>query len=149
MFEEDSDWIGLETFSTYCLTNNINDFYPKPQRCNHQVLGVSNVPTDITYRGQAAYVITDNADDTHTLHVPEMYFCATIPYQVLLPQRLDKQWRANMLGTVSESTSSTGTVMQWKNMRDTQFTKTIMHSKRSSVPMFLTKLTRFRLFQHK
>jgi hypothetical protein len=128
MFKEDSDWIGLDTFSTNCLTNIINDFYPKPQRCNHRVLGVSNVPTDITYRGQVAYTITDDNGSTHKLHVPEMYYCATIPYRVPSPQCLDRQWRAHKLGTVCESTSGSGTVLHWTNMRGTQFTKTILHS---------------------
>jgi GAG-pre-integrase domain len=77
-----------------------------------------------------------------------MYYCATIQYRVLYPQCLDTQWRANKLGTVSESTSSTGTVLQWTNRKGSQFTKTIIHSEQSSVPMFLTKPTKkkFRRF---
>jgi hypothetical protein len=83
LFEEDCDWIVVDTFLTYCLTNNMNDFYPKPQHCNHRVLVVSNTPRNITYGGQAAYTVTDNNGSTHVLHVPEMYYCATIPYRVL------------------------------------------------------------------
>jgi flagellar biosynthesis protein FliP len=52
MFEEDSDWIGLDTFSAWLI---INDFYPKSQRCNHRVLGVSNVPTNILWAGSVHY----------------------------------------------------------------------------------------------
>jgi hypothetical protein len=35
LFEPDSHWIGLDTFSTYCLTNDINDFTIKHQECHH------------------------------------------------------------------------------------------------------------------
>jgi hypothetical protein len=99
LFQTDSDWIGIDTFSTYCLTNNISDFYENPTRCNHQVLGVSSVPTSITHKGEVKYIVTDYQGSTHALRVPEMYYCPGIPYRVLSPQSLDKQWRTHRIGT--------------------------------------------------
>jgi hypothetical protein len=139
LFESDSDWIGVDTFSTYCMTNNINDFVMKPERCNHQVLGVSNIPTSITHKGEVSYKITDDLGCTHIFRVPEMYYCPTVPYRVLSPQSIDKQWRLRKISTVSERTSSQGTVLYWTNKKGNEYTKTIKHNERSSVPMFLTQ----------
>jgi hypothetical protein len=102
-------------------------------------LDVSSVPTSITYKGEVKYIVTDDQGNTHALRVLEMYYCPSIPYRVLSPQSLDKQWRTHRIGTVSEQTSSDGTILYWTNKKGTQYSKTIKHSDRSSVPMFLTK----------
>jgi hypothetical protein len=100
---------------------------------------VSNVPTSITHKGEASYKITDDLGCTHVFHVPEMYYCPTVPYRVLSPQSLDKQWRLCKMGTVSEGTSSKSTILYWTNKRGTEYTKLIKQNDKSSVPMFLTQ----------
>jgi hypothetical protein len=108
LFEHDSNWVGVDTFSTYCLTNDLKDFSRRPTRCNHQVLGVSNTPTAITHKGQVTYVVTDDEGRTCPIHVPAMYYCPSIPYRVISPQNLDKQLWANNVGTLSEHMNSDG-----------------------------------------
>jgi hypothetical protein len=127
----------VDTFSTYCISNNIFDFIVKPEKCNHQVLGVKIVPTNITHKGEASYKITDDFGCIHAFRVLEMYYCPMVPYQVLSPQSIDKQWRLRKMGTVSEKTSSEGTVLYWTNKKGNEYTKLIRRNERSSVPMFL------------
>jgi hypothetical protein len=121
--------IGLE-----CLTNDLSDFSRKPTRCNRSVLGVSKVPTSITHRGEATDTVTDDLGRDHKLVVPEIYYCPTLPYRVLSPQSLDRQWRAKCMGTISESTNSNKTVLQWTSREGKQYSKSIIHSPRSAVP---------------
>jgi hypothetical protein len=49
------------------------------------------------------------------IKVETISYCPTIPYRVLSPQALDRQWRAHSMGTLSDLTDSTKTVLQWTN----------------------------------
>jgi hypothetical protein len=77
-----------------------------------------------------------------------MYYCPSVPYRVISPQNLDKQLRANKLGTLSEHTSSEGTTLCWTTKKGVTHKKNIIHSDRSSVPMFLAKpsMRRYKAF---
>jgi hypothetical protein len=40
--EVDSTWLGIDTLSTYCMTNDLNDFIGKTKPINEKVTGVSS-----------------------------------------------------------------------------------------------------------
>jgi hypothetical protein len=105
--------IGIDTLSTYCLTNNLNDFSGTTIDLNERVLGVSDTEARITKKGHGIFYILDDQGMKCELEIPELYYCDTVPYRILSPQHLDLMWRTEGIGTFQEHTDSTGTKLTW------------------------------------
>ena len=97
----DQNWLGIDTFSTYCMTNNKDDFTTTPTRIHANVTGVSGESTaTISLHGPGTFFVMDELGAVCPLQIPDLYYCATVPYRLLSPQHLDKVWRAQGLGTM-------------------------------------------------
>ena len=81
----DSVPIGIDTLSTYCMTNDLGDFQGTPESCTCSVLGVNNNTAVISKRGTGSYKILDQNGMSHTWIIPDLYYCATTPYRVISP----------------------------------------------------------------
>ena len=137
-YHPDSIEIGIDTLSTYCLTNNLQDFEGETIQSKGRVLGVSNTMTEVTRRGTATFQICDDTGMIHNWIIPELYYCASTPYRVISPQHLDACWRKHKIGKLTEATSSEGTILQWSTTDGNQYYKTLRHKKNSKVPLMHT-----------
>jgi hypothetical protein len=84
----DSVPIGIDTLSTYCMTNDLADFCGTPKDCTCKVLGVNNTTELISKISIGSYTILDQSGMRHTWVIPELYYCLTTPYRVISPQHL-------------------------------------------------------------
>jgi hypothetical protein len=132
--EVDSTWLGIDTLSTYCMTNDLNDFIGKMKPMNEMVAGVSSNKASITAKGSGIFKNQDDQGVTCNIYVPELYYCESVPYKVLSPQHLDCTWRARRIGTFSEATDEVGILLMWKD-KSREHTKRVVHTGRSGIPL--------------
>ena len=138
-FYPDSVEIGIDTLSTYCLTNDMDDFTSKPIRCTGNVMGINSTSASISYNGTATYKVVDGNGMVHDWIIPEIYYCASTPYRVISPQHLDSCWHKRKMGRLNETTSSKGTLIKWLDANRRSFQLFIKHSNRSNVPILHTQ----------
>jgi hypothetical protein len=69
---EDSTWLGVDTLSTYCITNDENDFVGKTQDVSAGITGISGTDSkaSITKTGSGVFKILDDLGETCTIPVP-------------------------------------------------------------------------------
>jgi Reverse transcriptase (RNA-dependent DNA polymerase) len=137
-YDSDSVLIGIDTLSTYCLTNNTSDFDASPTPIHEDVRGVSNLPAHVTLKGKGTYKILDDNGVLHVFQIPELYYCKTVPYRVISPQHLDRMWKQKKIGRMKEVTNSECTIISWSNNNGKVFQKTIDHKNTSEVPLMRT-----------
>ena len=135
----DQNWLGIDTFSTYCMTNNKDDFTSTPTRIHANVTGVSGESTaTISLHGPGTFFVMDELGAVCPLQIPDLYYCATVPYRLLSPQHLDKVWRAQGLGTMRSSTEHAGTTLYWTDNTGKEHAKHIQHTSKSGLPLCYT-----------
>jgi GAG-pre-integrase domain len=136
---ENSTWLGIDTLSTYCLTNDMADFVGKPTREATSIDGIGGkASSTITYVGRGTFRIVDDLGETCEIPVPNLCYCKTVPYKIISPQHLDKCWRELGIGTFGERTDATGTIIEWNVHDRITHTKTISHATRSGIPVCYT-----------
>jgi hypothetical protein len=136
--ELDSTWLGIDMLSTYCMTNDKEDFVGHTKPMDEKVLGVSNDRAKITMYGEGRYLIQDDQGVQCELPISESYYCESVPYKVLSPQHIDKLWRGEGTGTFSEVTDSCSTIIMWQYSNGTKHTKRISHTNKSGIPLCQT-----------
>lgn len=152
-YDTDSYWIGVDTMSSYCITNSMMDFIGKPKQIKLRVRGVSQQLANITYVGTGQYSVLDNTGKRHDLSIPVLYYCSTMPFRILSPQHLGQLWEKQRIGRLFETTNATATKLIWsyQNNNDKVYQKTILHHINSKVPLmksapgfrnYITKTTR-------
>jgi hypothetical protein len=123
------------------MTNDLRGFQGTPESCTCSVLGVNNNTAVISKRGTGSYTVLDQDGMSHTWIIPDLYYCATTPYQVISPQHLDSCWKRDKIGRFSEATSSDGTLIEWSRNDGRKYYKIINHNPRSNVPIIHTEPT--------
>jgi hypothetical protein len=84
---EGTNLIGIDTLSTYCLTNDMSDFDPSTVReVHHKVTGMGGENRSvISHEGAGTFKLRDDNGTTRTLSVPELFYCSTVPYKIISP----------------------------------------------------------------
>jgi Reverse transcriptase (RNA-dependent DNA polymerase) len=133
----DSSWLGIDTFSTYCMTNDMNDFDGKPTAIHKTATGVlgSSKKAIISYYGPGTFYIMDDAGEICPIQMTELYFCDTVPYRLISPHHLDTMWRQYKQGEFTSTTNNNGTLLTWVDKFGSKHTKTIKHTNKSHVPL--------------
>jgi hypothetical protein len=67
--EIDSSWLGIDTLSTYCMTNDLNDFVGRSTPTNEKVSGVSSTKASITRK----FTVLDDEGVQCELYIPVLY----------------------------------------------------------------------------
>jgi hypothetical protein len=135
---QENQYIGIDTLSTYCITNNMLDLVNNVRKIQEKVKGISDEEATITAVGQGVLHLLDDLGEECEIMIPELYYCSTSPYRIISPQHLDKLWRENKLGEFMESTNSTGTQIQWVDHTGRKHTKAIKDSDSSGIPVCTT-----------
>jgi hypothetical protein len=129
--------IGIDTLSTYCLTNDMTDFDSdtiKP--VHHHVTGIAGKnSSSISYEGAGKFKIMDDDGQVRTIPLPELYYCSTVPYKIISPQHIDQCWRKSKIGTFSTSTDGNGTMLVWTDQNKKRYVKTVPHCDKSNIPV--------------
>ncbi len=137
----DHSWLGIDTLSTYCMTNDVNDFNGTPTKIHKEVTGIMGDSTQgaVSLQGTGTFHIMDDAGQICALPIHDLHYCATAPYRILSPQRIDKEWRLRNLGTMQSTTDSVaGTILKWTDSQDITHRKTIPHTSKSGLPLCYT-----------
>jgi hypothetical protein len=132
---EENKYIGIDTLSTYCMTNSLEDFIETPRSTNQSVTGISDSSARITKIGKGHFYILDDLGMKCELVIPELYYCRTAPYRIISPQHLDKMWRESQMGWFEEATNSQYTIIRWEDEYGDTHVKTIKHTTTSGVPV--------------
>jgi hypothetical protein len=137
---KNSTWLGIDTFSTYCLTNDQRDIIEGTgSEVSDNVTGTGGKKSStITYEGAGTFRIIYDTGQTYELPVPELYCCPTVAYRILTPQHLDQCWRSTGLGTVTTTTNGDGTTLMWKDSTGTRQKKAIPLTGKSNIPICYT-----------
>jgi hypothetical protein len=136
---ENSTWVEIDTFSTYCLTNEMKDFSSPSNRVRANVTGVAGKDSStITYQGEGVFRVVDDYGETCKIPIPYLYYCETVPYKVISPRHLDKCWKETGTGKFKSTTSSESMVIEWTDARGNEHTKTISHTTKSGIPVCYT-----------
>ncbi len=133
-------WLGIDTFSTFCMTNSSTDFEGNPKKTHKKVTGVlgEEQKATITLHGPGNFFIMDDAGEICKIYIPDLYYCETVPYRLLSPQHIDRVWKENKMGSMKSTTDNTGTVLQWTDTTGTAHVKTIPHTSISHLPICYT-----------
>jgi hypothetical protein len=137
---ENTEFIGIDTLSTYCLTNNLEDIIASTRKqVSHNVTGIAGKNSSvISYEGAGTFKLVDDTGHMCTIPVPELYYCSSVPYRIISPQHLDQCWRKLDLGTFSTKMDGDGTVLLWMNSSGREYQKTVPHSEDSNIPVCST-----------
>jgi hypothetical protein len=46
-YDSDSTWIGIDSLSTYCITNSMHDFTEKPTKIKRLIKGINDTPAHV------------------------------------------------------------------------------------------------------
>ena len=137
-YDTDSKWLGIDSLSTYCITNDMKDYVQDPTPISREVRGIQSSPAIITYVGVGKFSITDELGQICELPVDRLYYCSSAPVKILSPQHLDKMWRAQHKNNKFEATvNSDGCTIRWK-LDNTVHTKFIKIDGRTGVPVCKT-----------
>ncbi len=133
-------WLGIDTFSTFCMTNDKTDFKGTPKNTHKPVTGVlgNDNKALISLYGPGTFYIMDDAGESCDIEIPDLHYCATVPYRLLSPQHVDRVWRQHGMGTMKSTTDTTGTVLEWTDSTGSYHTKTIQHTSQSNLPLCYT-----------
>jgi hypothetical protein len=135
-YDSDSAWIGIDSLSTYCITNSMNDYINKPTPIRQNIKGINDTPAQITGVGRGCYKILDNKGRQHTFVIDKLYYCATSPMKILSPQHLDMMWKAkDPQHRLMSAVDSDGCILRWTRQQK-EFTKFIPINPKTGVPMF-------------
>jgi Reverse transcriptase (RNA-dependent DNA polymerase) len=137
-FYEEHKNIGIDTLSTYCMTNCIKDYIETPRNTYQSIKGISDSSAAVTKIGEGNFVLLDDQGMKCKIRIPELYYCSTAPYRIISPQHLDSMWRERGIGTFKESTCGTHTKISWVDEYGDSHTKTINHTTKSGVPVCVT-----------
>jgi hypothetical protein len=102
---EEHKQVGIDTLSTYCMTNSLEDFIEKPRSTSQAVTGISDSSARITKVGKGHFYLLDDLGMKCEIVVPELYYCSTAPYRIISPQHLDNMWREARMGSFEEATN--------------------------------------------
>jgi GAG-pre-integrase domain len=134
-YDSDSYEVGIDTLSTYCMTNDIRDIQSNASRVRCMVKGINGL-APVKCKGTGCIKVLDDKGQLHNFIIHELYYCPTLPFRVISPQHLDKMWRRNGIGSLQEVTNSEKTQLIWKDKHDKQYTLTIKHNTVKGVPIF-------------
>ena len=113
-YDSDSTWVGIDSLSTYCITNDVNDYTEPPSAIRREVRGIQKDPAFITFVGKGSFRITEEGGATVELPVDKLYYCSSAPVKILSPQHLDKMFRKkNNKNYFRASVDSDGCNIQW------------------------------------
>jgi hypothetical protein len=115
--------LGIDSLSTYCMTNNIQDFSEPPRSIKLKVIGISNYLESVTKVGRGSFRSLDDDGMMCIVLVPELYYCSTPPYRIISPQHLDRTWRTEGTGTFAEATCRQHTRIRWTAEYEDKHTK--------------------------
>jgi hypothetical protein len=93
-YDSDSAWIGVNSLSTYCITNSMQDYISKPTPIRQNIKGINATPAQTTCVGKGSYQILDSRGRHHKFIINKLYYCATSPMKILSPQHLDQIWKS-------------------------------------------------------
>ena len=134
----ENKFIGIDTLSTYCMTNCMDDYINKPRSIQQAVTGISDSLAAVTKIGKGIFHVLDDQGMKCQIPVPELYYCSTAPYRIISPQHLDATWRQAGVGTFQECTNAQYTKIQWDDEYGETHVKTIKHTTKSGVPVCAT-----------
>jgi hypothetical protein len=136
-YDSDSSWIGIDSLSTYCITNSMEDFSRRPMAIKTQIKGINDTPAHVTFVGKGNFKLLDCKGQQHKFEIEKLYYCATKPMKILSPQHLDKMWKEKDSGhrLISSVDSDGCGVLRWIH-QNKSFKKFIPIDKRTGVPMF-------------
>ena len=137
-YDTDSKWVGIDSLSTYCITNDMSDFSKDPTPIRREVRGIQSEPALITYVGVGRFKITDELGQVCELPVERLYYCKSAPVKILSPQHLDKMWREQNKKNKFEATiNSDGCVINW-TLNGSYHNKIIKIDGKTGVPVCKT-----------
>jgi Reverse transcriptase (RNA-dependent DNA polymerase) len=135
-YDSDSSWIGIDSLSTYCITNSVHDFTEPPTKIRQLIKGINSTPAHVTNVGKGVFKILDSQGRHHNFQIDKLYYCATSPMKIISPQHLDKMWKnKNSSHRLMSAVDSDGCMLQW-TYKNKIFNKFIPINKRTGVPMF-------------
>jgi hypothetical protein len=71
-YDTDSQWIGVDSLSTYCITNDMNDFIEKPTKIRQLIKGINDTPAQVTYVGKGLYKLSDDNGKQHNFIIDRL-----------------------------------------------------------------------------
>jgi hypothetical protein len=77
---EDCTWLGIDTLSTYCITNDLQDFTTTTIDVNEGVTGIGGKKSKsatITKEGSGVFKIVDDLGVTCKIPIPRLFYCKT------------------------------------------------------------------------
>jgi hypothetical protein len=117
--------IGIDTLTTYCMTNCMNDYIQEPRDTKQAITGISDSTAMVTKVGKGIFNILDDMGMKCQIPIPELYYCSTAPYRIISPQHLDAMWQEQGMGTFEESTNGKHTRIKWIDELGHSHSKTI------------------------
>ena len=82
-YDSDSTWVGIDSLSTYCITNDVNDYTEPPSAIRREVKGIQQDPALITIKGKGKFRIVEQGGATVELLVDQLYYCNSAPVKIL------------------------------------------------------------------
>jgi hypothetical protein len=135
-YDSDSKWIGVDSLSTYCITNSMSDFIEKPKPIRRKIKGINDAPAQLTCVGKGIFKILDSKGRQHKFYIDKLYYCSTVPMKIISPQHLDTMWKErDPSHRLRSYVDSGGCVLQWL-YKNKEFSKLIPINKKTGVPMF-------------
>jgi hypothetical protein len=92
-YDSDNTWVGIDSLSTYCITNDLRDFTETPTSIRREVRGIQNIPATITYVGRGSFAIIDDDGQNCEIKIKQLYYYSSASVKILSPQHVDKMWR--------------------------------------------------------
>jgi Reverse transcriptase (RNA-dependent DNA polymerase) len=137
-YDSDSTWVGIDSLSTYCITNDLEDFTETPKPIRREVRGIQSTPATITYVGQGAFSIVDDSGKNCKLQINSLYYCGSAPVKIISPQHIDKMWRnKNANNFFTATINSDGCSIQWR-LDNQLHSKTITINRKTGLPICKT-----------
>ncbi len=136
-FDTDSALIGIDTMSSYSVTNSKSDFidgtFDPTNRDEIECFGGHSAWTE--GKGTVEWVITDDNDVRHAFRIRDVAYVPSNPLRLLSPQHLARQLDDKYQDGTGEVTTHDRTVLFWANRK---YTKTVTHHPNTDCPMMST-----------
>ena len=137
-YDSDSTWVGIDSLSTYCITNDINDYAESPSAIRREVRGIQKDPALITYVGKGRFRITEEEGAVVELPIDRLYYCSTAPVKIISPQHLDKMFKINSSKDYFRaSIDSNGCTIKWA-LQGKEHYKQLKINNKTGVPVCKT-----------
>jgi hypothetical protein len=139
-FDTDSFPIGVDNCSTFCLTDNKNDFIGPLQRANTHVNGIGGHQKG-KWIGTVQWPVVDDEGKRHELLIPNTILVpeGSIPFRLLSPQHFGQENFKRGIDTHAKGTlNMTSGVDNWLSWGDLKYSVTIQLTQGSNIALINT-----------